>query len=366
MMITSWPETVQDTLLVKSAVLQDTIKSAPDTTAAVLSDAQKSIAVNDTLMTKKDSATLITPLKLKEPVSGKTLTQPIEAKRIVLTDTTSVCQRNSIIDITFHDSTAIANISFTGIPNQVPFTFAENFRKREAELRSITIKNLKPGIEVPSHPLQEDWIIIIILVVVFLYSLVGASSRNILQRTIKFFLLRGINDNTSRESGGFFNWQSTIKNFVSFLIIGLFTYSSASILNLIPSEIRGFSFWVIALGVVIIAVTLRHIVCIIVGEGSGEKEVFREYLMGIYQSYRLSAFLLFILVIMMSYSDLFAVKVYCISGIIVLAAIYLVRIIRLMIIFLNRNISLFYLILYLCALEILPVLISVKYFTGLV
>jgi hypothetical protein len=45
---------------------------------------------------------------------------------------------------------------------------------------------------------------------------------------------------------------------------------------------------------------------------------------------------------------------------------YLIRVIRLIIIFLNRNISIFYLILYLCALEILPVLIVIKYFTGLV
>ena len=45
---------------------------------------------------------------------------------------------------------------------------------------------------------------------------------------------------------------------------------------------------------------------------------------------------------------------------------YSIRVIRLLIIFLNRNISIFYLILYLCALEILPVLIVVKYFTGLV
>ena len=55
-----------------------------------------------------------------------------------------------------------------------------------------------------------------------------------------------------------------------------------------------------------------------------------------------------------------------IAGIIIIGLMYLIRVVRLLIIFLNRNISIFYLILYLCALEILPGLIIVKYFTGLV
>ncbi len=53
-------------------------------------------------------------------------------------------------------------------------------------------------------------------------------------------------------------------------------------------------------------------------------------------------------------------------GIIVLGILYLIRVLRLFVIFINRNISILYLILYLCALEILPILISVKYISGLV
>jgi len=41
------------------------------------------------------------------------------------------------------------------------------------------------------------------------------------------------------------------------------------------------------------------------------------------------------------------------------------RIIKLFSIFLNRNISILYLILYLCALELLPVVVLIKYFAGL-
>ena len=56
---------------------------------------------------------------------------------------------------------------------------------------------------------------------------------------------------------------------------------------------------------------------------------------------------------------------YFISVIIVLVTLYLIRIARLFIIFINKGISLFYLILYLCALEFLPVVICLKYISGL-
>jgi tryptophan-rich sensory protein len=119
-------------------------------------------------------------------------------------------------------------------------------------------------------------------------------------------------------------------------------------------------------GITIVAVTIRHIICVIVGKASGEEEAFVEYLQGVYQSYRFSALMLFLIMVLMFYSPLFTDKIYFTSGIIIIGLLYFIRIIRLLIIFLKRNISLFYLILYLCALEILPVLISVKYFSGLV
>ena len=68
----------------------------------------------------------------------------------------------------------------------------------------------------------------------------------------RFFLFRGINDPSSRDIGGLFNWQSTILNLISFLIIGLFAYCAASYYDLIPSGISGIIFWLISVGIIII------------------------------------------------------------------------------------------------------------------
>jgi hypothetical protein len=177
-------------------------------------------------------------------------------------------------------------------------------------------------------------------------------------------MVRGKNDPVSRNIGGLFNWQSTILNLISFFIIGLFVYSAATYYNFIPSDSKGILFWLISLGIVIIAITLRHIICLITGAVSGEEDAFREYLLGIYQSYRFGAFILFVMIILMSYTIIFPIGDYILSGIIILGLMYLLSVIRLFLIFLNRNISIFYLILYLCALEILPVLVAVKYYKG--
>jgi hypothetical protein len=98
---------------------------------------------------------------------------------------------------------------------------------------------------------------------------------------------------------------------------------------------------------------------------SEQQEAFNEYLLSVYQSYRIGALFMFVIIILMSYTHILPAGDLIISGLFIVGLIYLIRFIRLLVIFLNRSISIFYLILYLCALEILPVLIVVKYFTGL-
>jgi hypothetical protein len=282
------------------------------------------------------------------------------------TDTTSVCARNIVADVTFNDFNSFIHRIGYGSYKQFPFIFTEKARQQEIEERTVLIKHLRPGNDLPPQPLHADWMILIILVATLLYSLVSKTSHNLLHGFTRFFLFRGINETVSRDMGGIFHWQSTILNLTSFLIIGLFGYAVVSYYELIPAGLKGIIVWLIVLGIISSAITLRHITCVITGITSGEQEVFTRYLLSIYQSYRFGALFLFVINILMSYTKILPVKDFIETGIFVLGLMYLVRVIRLLIIFINRNISIFYLILYLCALEILPVLIVVKYFTGLV
>jgi hypothetical protein len=323
----------------------------------------KNVTVQDSVRPKSDSASVFSTLQLKDSVPRIIKSSP--GKTFVeISDTISLCKRNNIEDVTFYDSHNLVT-RIESIPSdKFPFLFIYKNRHIQEVAKTSIVKHLRAGSEIHFIPYHDDWIIFVILAVTFLFTLIRKSSDSFLQGVKRFFLFRGVNDPSSRDIAGLFNWESTIKNLMSFLILGLFGYSVASYYNIIPSAITGIIFWIVSVMIIISAVTVRHFVCFITGIISDEKDVFREYLVGVYQHYRFSAFFIFVLIILMSYTNIFTLKSCFIAGIIVFATLYLMRIIRLLVIFINRNISLFYLILYLCALEILPGLISVKYISG--
>jgi hypothetical protein len=281
-------------------------------------------------------------------------------------DTISVWKRNSIEDVTFYDSTGLLYRIEPARSDNFPYIFLKKNSIIAEAKKAALVKHLREGKQIPSQPMHSDWIILIILLATFLFSLIGQSTGKMLQGVERFFLFRGINDTASKDLGGLFSWESTIKNLVSFFIIGIFAYSAAAYYDIIPHAISGILFWIIAVAGIIAAVSTRHIICLLIGAVSGEREVFSEYLLGIYQFYRFSSIFIFVVLITITYTTIFSVKTCFSAGLIVISTLYLMRVTRLFIIFINKNISLFYLILYLCALEILPVVIAVKYISSLV
>jgi len=286
-------------------------------------------------------------------------------QEVTITDTTSVCARNTIADVTFYDSLSFVRNLDQLPPGFFPIGYAERTLYSNQEPGSAITGNLKDGSLLPRNPLDHDWIIAVVFLAAYLWLIVRNTSRSFVPDMTRFFLIRGINESSSRDTGTLFTWQSTILNFVSFLVIGLFAYCAADLYGLIPAGIPPLVFLILSVGAVIFGVTSRHFICLAAGNLSGEREVFNEYLVNVYNSYRFSAVIVFAVVIMMVYTVILPPEVVFYVGAIVLIFFYLMRVIRLFLIFMKRNFSVLYLILYLCALEILPVLIIVKYFTGL-
>ncbi len=276
-------------------------------------------------------------------------------------DTTAVCRRNVIADITFYDSLNIITKGKLIKTDRFPFLFTEKNIERELVTRASLIHHLKSGKRIPAKPFHDDWLLGFLLFGAFIYSLIRITSKRLIPEVTRFFLFRGINDSVSHDIGGLFNWQATLLNLITFFNIGLFAYYAAEWYGIIPSGLSGITVWLISVGIIIIAVTLRHFVCVITGAISGERELFREYLFIVYQSYRFSAIILFIIVILISYTHIFPVNFLIISGFFASILMLIIRMARLILIFINRNISIFYLILYLCSLEIMPFLVLLKY-----
>jgi hypothetical protein len=335
------------------------INSQQDTISVKNVIAQDSLNLNIDSVQDKTSQQFIDSLPKRQ-------LRIIRSPDIINSDTTSVCTPNIISPVTFYDPDNLVNRINQNNVNHFPYSFIEINKRIQSQTKTTLLKSLKPGQDMPFQPLHDDWIIAVILISAFMFSLVRNTYKNLMPDITSYFLFRGINDSASRNMGELFHWQSTILNFSSFLIISLFVYKAATFYLTIPAAVPGILSWIISLGIIISSFTLRHIVCIVTGNSSGQIEIFREYLVSIYTFYRLIAISFFIIVILMTYTSFLPSRFFLTTGIIVLGIFYSFRIIRLLVIFINRNISIFYLILYLCALEILPVLIAVKYFTGLV
>ena len=274
----------------------------------------------------------------------------------------AVCTRNSFSQVSFFDRQSFIRHLQIPSSDRSVIVLSEKAKSLNEEKREILITRLRDGETIQATHLNYDWILLVLITAGVLLSIVSSSLKN-LQQVTRFFLFRATTDQSS-DTGILFHWQTTLLNLMSFLVISLFAFQVAAIQQVIPSDLNAFIFWAICLTVVIISLTLRHIVCIITGNLSGRSDVFNEYLVSVYQSYHFSAFLLTILIVLISYTTILPARVFMISGIITFGAMYLIRVAKLFIIFINRNISIFYLILYLCALEILPVAIIIRYLSG--
>ena len=286
------------------------------------------------------------------------------ADSVTYADTSQVCLRNNISGVSFYDNGSfLRKLSVEGGDRTI-INLSEQSQKIRAERRTSLEQNLRIGETVTPGPLNKDFAVIILLAAIFLLTLVRSSLKNF-QPVTRFFLFRGINEKSSGDTNVLFHWQTTLLNLMAFFIISLFACQATAISGGMPGGISGIVFWFISLAIIIAALTTRHVICSITGNLSGQRDAFNEYLVGVYQSYHFTALILFILIVVTTFTVLLPPRAYVIAGICGFGIMYLIRAIRLLLIFLNRNISILYLILYLCALEFLPVLVVLKYITGL-
>ncbi|MDM7919995.1 MAG: DUF4271 domain-containing protein [Methanosarcina sp.] len=277
----------------------------------------------------------------------------------------SVSVRSHVSDVTFYDTANIITRINRDSVNGFPFRFIEKNRKLDMEMRTALQERLKPGTELPSRKFNDDWIIFFVFLAAFFYATLPVYSRKLFPGATRFFLFRGIGEPESRETSELFHWQSTLFNLVTFFNIAIFIFFAFSHYGIIPPGMPGFAAWSAALGAVIVSVSFRHIVCILTGWFSAGDEIFREYTITIYQAYRYTGFASFLLSVLLAYTNIFPPGLLFLSGYILFAVLYIMRIARLYLIFMKRGVSILYLILYLCALEFLPVAVVLKYITGL-
>jgi hypothetical protein len=306
------------------------------------------------------------PAHIRYADSLKSSVKKIIIPEVKISDTTSVCSRNNIADVTFSDPSSFFRKPVPYPEGQFPFQFVKKVNEQAGKQAYTIITPLREGSELALKPLHYDWITILLLFSALLWLIVKVTTRGLIPELTRYLFLRGVNESSSRDIGSLFYWQSTILNFVSFLVISLFAFSGAEYYGMIPYSLPDFVSFLILFGILVLSLTTRHFMCVATGNISGQTDMFNEYLITVYQSYRFSAVIIFWIIVMLLYTGIFPAQFSFMLGIITLAIFYAYRVFRLFLIFLKRNVSVLYLFLYLCALEILPALIIIKYLSGLV
>lgn len=285
-------------------------------------------------------------------------------QNIILQDTVRIIQdTTSVKTLGTADSAVLIKIPDHSL--YFPFTWLEKNGSGGFGKTEVITSNLREGRLIEPQPFDDDWIVVVALAAAFIYATLSALPGRLFQNIKSFLLFKGIGDPSSRERKGAFHWHPILINLVSFSASALFAYCLADYYNFNPFGVTGFLLWVLFLGLLLILVFIRRSVCVLMGSITGEREVFGEYGNTIYNSYHISGFVLFLLSVLILYTTFPAPRILMMTGIVAVSAAYLIRVLRLLLIFLKRNISILYFILYLCALEFLPVLVVLKYLTDL-
>jgi hypothetical protein len=223
-----------------------------------------------------------------------------------------------------------------------------------AEYTPMAQVSLHDGIALSENHFRADWITSLIFVSIVLLAVVLSFARHLLYDIGRVFSFTP-GQRVVPDSRGIFQWQATLANFASFTNIGLFVYMLITESGYhLPFDLEGPLLWAALFGALSFMVTARHITTFLTGTISGRAALFSEYLNNIYSLYRLLGIALLPLVVAVAYLNYFEADTLLKAGVILIILVFIIRIINLLIIFMRSNISIFYFILYLCALEIMP------------
>ena len=219
--------------------------------------------------------------------------------------------------------------------------------------------SLKEGLAVPVSAFRNDWTIILLFSTVIMLLLVRLFGKGQIGSVFLSLLPRSIKGGERMEKQYLFHWSEIIFNLMAFINISLFSYFLSVNYGFSPPGSYPVISWLIILAVVVAGVTVRHMVSAITGAATGTSDLFEEYQHRIYLGYRLAGILLFFIITALCYTNL-EPSIFFTIGLIIVSIIYLLRVTTLLVIFTSKHISISYLILYLCALEILPVALLFK------
>ncbi len=228
---------------------------------------------------------------------------------------------------------------------------------------NYTVQNI--GEPLAQDFLRSEWIFGLLMLPVLLYLFVSLYEKYSLIRIIRIVFNNKFAHTTYRNMSSGTQVFQMLLGLLSLISIATFMLFAELHFDIIFYDLNPPMLWLFNLGLASLAISFRYVVNNIIAGLTRTRNIFREYFFNISRSYKLIGIMLMILNFCISYLVSVPDSYLIYSAFALIAIILVFRVIRLVYIFIISRLSLSYMILYLCALEILPVLLAIKYLNGL-
>ena len=206
----------------------------------------------------------------------------------------------------------------------------------------------------------ETWVIIVIVTLLLFFAILkNAFSKELTAIVQAFYNSRSLSQ-INKEENLLSSWPFLLLFVLFGLTMGMFLYLAGKYFQL-EYEYKGFEWFLILSALIIGLFALKITVLRILGFFFGLQKLVKEYVTILYLSYFNAALIFLPLVIAFSLTPSRYAGIYTYAAILFIIVVFVIQFLRAGTnVLSNHHLSKFYLFIYLCALEICPVLILIK------
>ncbi len=235
-----------------------------------------------------------------------------------------------------------------------------NLRRMLLPRESINIEPKK------KYELSNDWLLAIFLFITLLFLWVKIFYKKYFALLLSSLLSYQLSLKLLREKNIMIKRVSFVLNFIYVIVLSTFILKILELYRIKVFKFNTFETLLILINIIIIISVLRILLLKLVGFIFNSTQIFNEYIHNNYVINKNLGLFLFPLLIGQVYISEKLKVIFIIAGISLILISYIIRFYRGFQIIIKKDIFLFYLILYLCTLEILPLLLGYKFFILLV
>jgi len=212
---------------------------------------------------------------------------------------------------------------------------------------------------------NPDWILLIFIVLLIVIAWLKLFYNKFFDQTLQSVFNRQLSSKVIRDHNIFSRRVALVLNLNFVFTTGMFFFLTSNYFGYNFLIHTGIVRYLFICGIITSLLLARFFITNVTGIVFNRNTLFKEYLHEILLTYKNAGIYLIPLAIGIAYITT-EIKIYLIySGLAVLLIAYVWRFFKGFQIIINKDILIFYLILYLCTLEILPVLIEYRFVTGI-